>query len=200
MTATVNTPRIQLTRSLYLLVFVVVVLSDGRILQGGASIIAQAAGFGLVVLAVLGRIWTTLFIAGRKEAQLVQDGPYAACRHPLYLCSIVAALGIGLTTRSLILTVALPFVIGVAARVAARREDAALEAAHGDAFRGYRKRVAAFWPRCSRMTTPESVTVPPRIYRKAFLDATAFLALWLLVLLAENLRDGGAWRALFQLP
>jgi hypothetical protein len=47
---------------------------------------------------------------------------------------------------------------------------------------------------------PESVAVPLRIYRKAFLDAASFLALWLLVLLLESLRASGAWQALFSLP
>jgi hypothetical protein len=42
--------------------------------------------------------------------------------------------------------------------------------------------------------------VPPAIYRKAFLDAASFLLLWLLVLLAETLRAGGAWQALLRLP
>jgi len=195
-----STRRIRLTQALYLLLLAAVALSDGRRLQGVAVPLAQAAGFLLIVAAVLGRLWTTLFIAGRKDEQLVREGPFSVCRHPLYVCSIVGALGIGLTTLSLSLTVALPLVVGVIVLAAARREDALLLTIHGTAWRDYREAVPAFWPAWSRMRMPESVTLPPRIYRKAFLDAASFLGLWLLVLLLEGLRAGGAWPAVFRLP
>lgn len=200
MTTSGSTPRIRLTQALYLLVLALVATSDGRSLLGGPALLAQAAGFLLVVIAVLGRLWITLFIAGRKKEQLVRDGPFAQCRHPLYLGSIIGAIGIGLTTLSLTLTIILPLVIGAIVFTAARREDADLLAAHGGAWREYRDSVPAFWPNWSHRRMPESVAVPPRIYRKAFLDAASFLALWLFVLLLEDLRAGGAWQALFSLP
>src|SRR5262245_36841884 len=34
------------------------------------------------------RFWATLYIGGRKERELVTDGPYSLCRHPLYLGSL----------------------------------------------------------------------------------------------------------------
>ena len=200
MTTSGSTPRIRLTQALYLLVLALVAMSDGRFLQGGPSLLAQSAGFLLVVAAVLARLWITLFIAGRKDEQLVREGPFARCRHPLYLGSIVGAIGIGLTTLSLTLAIALPLIIGAIAFTAARREDAALLAAHGEAWREYHDSVPGFWPRWSHTRMPESVAVPPRIYRKAFFDAASFLALWLLVLLLESLRAAGAWQALFSLP
>jgi protein-S-isoprenylcysteine O-methyltransferase Ste14 len=200
MTTSGSTPRIRLTQALYLLVLALAATSDGRRLQGSCALLAQSAGFLLVVAAVLGRLWITLFIAGRKDEQLVREGPFAQCRHPLYLGSIVGAIGIGLTTLSLTLALVLPLIIGAIAFTAARREDAALLAAHGKAWREYHDSVPAFWPRWSHGRMPESVAVPLRIYRKAFLDAASFLALWLLVLLLESLRASGAWQALFSLP
>ena len=200
MTTSGSTPRIRLTQALYVLVLALVAISGGRSLQGGAALMAQSVGFLLVAAAVLGRLWATLFIAGRKEEQLVRDGPFSTCRHPLYLGSTIGAAGIGLTTLSLSLTIGLPLAIGVIVFMAARREDAALLAAHGDGWREYRDSVPAFWPGGPQRRMPDWVTVPPRIYRKAFLDAASFLALWLLVLLLESLRAGGAWQPYFRLP
>jgi protein-S-isoprenylcysteine O-methyltransferase Ste14 len=200
MTTSDSTPRIRLTQTLYLLVLALVAMSDGRRLQSSSALLAQSAGFLLVVTAVLARLWITLFIAGRKDEQLVRDGPFAQCRHPLYLGSIVGAIGIGLTTLSLTLAIVLPLIVGAIAFMAARREDAALIAAYGEVWREYQDSVPAFWPRWSHTRMPESVAVPPRIYRKAFLDAASFLALWLLVLLLESLRAAGTWQALFSLP
>ena len=195
-----STPRIRLTQLLYLSVLALVAMSGGRSLEGAGSLLAQSAGFVLVAAAVLWRLWTTLFIAGRKDEELVCDGPFALCRHPLYLGSIVGAAGIGLTTLSLSLTIALPVAIAAIAFLAARREDALLLAAHGNAWREYADSVPAFRPGGSARRAPGTITVPVRIYRKAFLDAASFLGLWLLVLLLENLRAGGAWPALFRLP
>jgi protein-S-isoprenylcysteine O-methyltransferase Ste14 len=200
MTTSGSTPRIRLTQALYLLVLALVAASDGRSPQGSSALLVQSAGFLLVVTAVLGRLWITLFIAGRKEEQLVRQGPFSLCRHPLYLGSIVGALGIGLTTLSLTLMIALPLIVGAIVFTAARREDAALLAAHGDAWREYCDSVPAFWPNSLQQRSPEWVTVPPNIYRKAFLDAASFLGLWLLVLLVEGLRAGGAWQPLFLMP
>lgn len=178
MTTSVSTPRIRLTQALYLLVLALVATSDGRSLQGNCALLVQSAGFLLVVAAVLGRLWITLFIAGRKGELLVRDGPHSQCRHPLYLGSIVGAIVF----------------------TAARREDASLLAAHGDAWREYRDSVPAFWPGWSHTRMPESIAVPPRIYRKAFLDAASFLGLWRLVLVLVGLRAGRAWQPLFPKP
>jgi hypothetical protein len=64
----------------------------------------------------------------------------------------------------------------------------------------YRDAVPAFWPARSQRKLPDFITVPPRIYRKAFLDAASFLGLWMVVLLLDGLRAGGTWPALFRLP
>lgn len=200
MTASASTPRIRLTRLIYLLVLAAAALSEGRAVQGDAGLLAQAGGFLLVTAAVLGRLWTTLFIAGRKEEELVREGPYSICRHPLYLCSVIASLGIALTTRSIALMLALPALTGVIAGIAARREDRALARAHRDDWPPYRDAVPGFRPAWSKHRMPDRVSVPPAIYRKAFLDAASFLALWLAVLLLETLRAGGAWPAVFHLP
>jgi protein-S-isoprenylcysteine O-methyltransferase Ste14 len=200
MTAPGSHPRLRLHQLAYALALAAAAMTGGRLFEGNAGLAAQSAGFVLVAAAVLWRLWSTLFVAGRKDVELVRDGPYAACRHPLYLGSVAAALGIGLTTRSLVLALALPLVIGAAASAAARGEDRALATAHGDAWRDYRAATPAFWPHWRRMRLPASIPVPPAIYRKAFLDAASFLALWLLVLLVETLRAGGAWQAAFRLP
>lgn len=195
-----STPRIRLTQLIYLLALAAIAASDGRAIGGGGAVLAQSAGFLLVTAAVLGRLWTSLFIAGRKGEQLVVEGPYAACRHPLYRYSVIAACGIGLTARSLVLALGLPALIAAITWLAARREDRILAAAHPDAWQDYRRRVPAFLPGRSQQPMPPQVTVPTAIYRKAFLDAASFLALWLAVLLVEGLRAGGGWPALFRMP
>ena len=103
MTDSASTPRLRATFAIYIaLIASTTVIGPSQVpalLYYGMSI----AGFILVTLACLGRIWTSVFIAGHKDAELVTTGPYARCRHPLYSCSILGALGLGLATKSWLL-------------------------------------------------------------------------------------------------
>lgn len=200
MTTSASTARIRLTQALYLLALLLVAVSGGRSLQGLPGLGAQALGFVLVVLGTLWRLWTTAFIAGRKDVQLVEEGPYARCRHPLYLGSLVAGLGLALTTRSVTLMVALPATLVLLHGSALHREEAFLAARHGEAWRAYRARVPALWPRRGPLPAPARRELDLAIYRKAFLDAATVLALWLLIVALDALRSQGAWPAAFNLP
>lgn len=195
-----STPRIRLTQALYMLVLLLVATSGGRSLDGQAGLAAQAIGFILLTAGTLWRLWASVFIAGRKDVEIVDAGPYARCRHPLYLGSLVAALGLALSTRSLVLTLALPTLLAMIARRAIAREERFLADRHGDAWRDYASRVPLLWPGPgdSARSGPRQVNLA--VYRKAFLDAAAMFGLWLLLVALEALRSQGAWAALFRLP
>ena len=200
MTTSASTPRIRLTQAAFLLVILLVMLSGGRAFEGLAGLSAQALGFALVTVGTLFRVWSSVFIAGRKDVEIVQDGPYARCRHPLYLGSLVATLGLALSTRSLVLTLVLPAALAVLLATAIRREERDLSGRHGLAWANYASRVPALWParRGSRAAGRREIDVG--IYRKAFLDAATMFGLWLLIIVTDALRVQGVWAEAFRLP
>jgi len=157
-------------------------------------------GLACIVVAALGRLWTSLFIAGFKDAELVCRGPYAALRHPLYLLSLLAMLGVGLASRSLALTCGMVTVFGVVYARAARREDAWLRETHGAGFEAYRREVRAFLPRWTALRAPESLEIRPRVLAGAFLDASSLLGLYALLRLADALQRAGVTPTLLALP
>jgi Isoprenylcysteine carboxyl methyltransferase (ICMT) family len=152
------------------------------------------------VLAVLGRIWTTLFIAGRKDVELVTTGPYAACRHPLYACSLAAAAGLGLAAQSIVLAAALPALLAIAFVFSIDAEERLLAAAHGDRWTRYAAQVPRLWPEWRRLEWPARIEVDVAVYRKAFIDAASFLGLLLIMQALAALRGLDWWPALFALP
>lgn len=45
----------------------------------------EAIGLAAIVLSIVGRAWCTLYIGGRKKAEIVDRGPYSISRNPLYV-------------------------------------------------------------------------------------------------------------------
>ena len=198
--ARTSTWRLRATQLLFLLTLAAVALTGGRALEGTPGVLAQALGFLLVIGGTLWRIWTSAFIAGRKEIELLEYGPYARCRHPLYFGSFAVGLGLGLTTRSVVVTAVLLISLGVAFWLAIRSEDRFLADRHGEAWAAFRRRVPAFWPRSGPAPMPDGRVVDLRIFRKAFLDGASVLFLWLLLVVLDTLRMQGAWQTWFRLP
>lgn len=199
MTVSASTPRLRLTLVWYLIVIVLAALSHRPWSAGFAGAIADLAGLVLMSAAALGRIWTSVFIAGQKDTQLVTSGPYAMCRNPLYALSIVGGLGVGLAAGSVVLTIftlALLFVVSLRAIGA---EEKFLLSRYGDVFRRYCADVPRLMPAWGRYSPPTTTTVDIPVYAKAFRDAGSFILIFVLLQLADVLRAAGLMPTLFTL-
>jgi protein-S-isoprenylcysteine O-methyltransferase Ste14 len=199
-TISASTPRLRLTLLWYLLLLVATALSAAPPLPPMARVLLDGIALLLVTSAVLGRIWCSLFIAGRKDAELVTGGPYALCRHPLYLLSLAGGLGLGLATHSLLLTGGTLLVLYALFASAMRNEDAFLAARHGTAFDEYAARTPRLWPGFRRVPVPAALETRPPVLWKAFVDAGAFMLLFVLIVAARTLREAAAWAPLLDLP
>jgi len=190
-TESASTPRLRATFAIYLALVATAAVVGPDQVGSPWYYLAGAAGFICVALACLGRIWSSVFIAGHKDEELVTTGPYALCRHPLYACSVLGALGLGLTTRSLLLCAIVVVLIAALVVYAAAGEEHFLADTFPEAFKAY---VAAtpnrWWPRRGRAALPEHLDVRPPVFWKAFVDAGAFFLLYLLVALATEYRLG----------
>jgi len=195
-----STPRLRLTVALLAGLLALVAVSERTGATGLAGEMLQLLGLAFAACAALGRVWTSVFIAGYKDARLVRHGPYAVLRHPLYALSMLAMLGLGLATRSASITVVLVVVAAALHALAARSEDAWLRDAHGTAHADYARDVRALLPRWSRYEVPDSLEVRPRLLWKAFLDAGSLIGFWMLLALADALQAVGVTPTWLQLP
>lgn len=200
MTVSRSTPRLRLTAALLAALLLVVAVTARGPAPGPARELLQLAGFACLVLAALGRLWCSVFIAGRKDRELVTLGPYSALRHPLYALSLLGVLGMGLVSASLALGAALLATFAVLYGRAARAEDALLGGLHGADFERYRARVPGFLPRRRPEAPPEVLAVQPRVLWKAFLDAGSLLGYALLLRLADALQLAGVTPTWLGLP
>ena len=192
MTESASTPRLRATFGIYLALVAASAVIGPRVMSVTGYYVTGLLGFICVALACLGRIWTSVFIAGHKDLDLVTTGPYARCRHPLYACSMLGALGLGLTTRSVLLCVIVVSLIAALVIYAAACEEQFLADAFPDAFQAYVAATPNKWlPKPGARMLPAHLDVHPAIFWKAFLDAGSFFVLWLLVALATAYRLAG---------
>jgi len=189
MTESASTPRLRATFAIYLGLVVATVVWGPTHPGVTAWYATGIAGFLCVSLACLGRIWSSVFIAGHKDESLVTTGPYARLRHPLYACSMLGALGLGLTSRSVLLCAVIVVLIAALVIYAAACEEQFLAEQFPEEFEAYCAQVPhKWWPGPRATSLPEHIDVRPSVFWKAFLDAGSFFVLWLLVAVAAELR------------
>lgn len=102
-------------------------------------------GLVLIVAGVLLRSWAAGII--RKTETLTTEGPYALVRHPLYLGSLLIALGFCVLIGDLE-NFFLVFLILVPLHIRRTlREERKLSEIYGDLWEAYKQRTGAFFPK-----------------------------------------------------
>jgi len=105
-----------------------------------------SAMLGLLAVRELGKQWS-LTARVLDAHELVQSGPFAQVRHPIYsaLLGLLLATGLALSTAWLTALAALIYLAGTHWRAA--REEALLRAHFGSAYEDYARRVPRLLPR-----------------------------------------------------
>ncbi len=135
----------------------------------------ESVGFVAMILSIVGRAWCSLYIGGRKKAEIVDRGPYSITRNPLYVFSYLGAFGIGAQSGSV--TIGLGFVLAAMAvfYLTVRREEAFLEREFGAVYTAYKARTPRFWPRFSLWRDEEQLTIRPSLFVTTIRDGLVFL-------------------------
>jgi protein-S-isoprenylcysteine O-methyltransferase Ste14 len=144
----------------------------------------ESVGLALILICIAGRCWCTLYIGGRKGAELVDTGPYSISRNPLYFVSFVGAAGVGAQTGSVTVAVGFTIAAWVVFRIVVGREEAFLKNALGAAYASYLSTVPRFMLFPWLWKGAEVLEVRPRRVVLTFFDGLAFL---LAIPLAEGL-------------
>lgn len=151
----------------------------------------ESVGVGLIAVGLLGRLWSTLYIGGRKAAELVDKGPYSISRNPLYVFSSIAAAGVGAQTGSLF--VAAVFLVGcaVAFHVVILKEEAFLRQTLGADYLAYLDRVPRFFPAFGKFADEKELTILPRRLYSTFTDGLVFFLAMPFFELVEMAQESG---------
>lgn len=104
-----------------------------------------AAGMALAVAGEAVRIWASGHI--EKTERLATGGPYAHTRNPLYVGSVLLALGVAVASASVLVVIAVGAYFAILYPAVIREESAFLAARFPEAYAAWARDVPAFAPR-----------------------------------------------------
>lgn len=135
----------------------------------------ESFGLGAIIISIVGRAWCSLYIGGRKKAEIVSTGPYSISRNPLYVFSYFGAFGVGAQTGSVTMGVLFVLIAVLVFHFTIKQEEAWLEAEFGEPYRAYMARTPRCGPDFSKWRDEEELTVRPQFFLTTLRDGLVFL-------------------------
>ncbi len=178
-------------------IFVVLFSAPPRYINGWILDGMELAGYSLLVMATLWRVWCLTFIGGTKDGQLARTGPYSIVRNPLYVGSFVGIVGFGLAVELPMLAISLAVVFGVLYPAVVAQEELRLGELFGAQYQAYCAEVPRWIPRWSLYQEPEFVQVSTAKVRQGFFDGMWYLWAFAFAELIEILREHAILPLLF---
>lgn len=157
-------------------------------------------GVLLIFLGVVGRLWSTLYIGGRKSSEVVTGGPYSITRNPLYLFSTVAAAGVGAQIGSFSGIILFALLCAGAFHIVILREERYLKEVLGAPYKAYLAKVPRFFPNLSLYQEGDTGSFKPRLLLNTLLDGLVFLVALPAFELIDGAQQSGVLPVWFTLP
>lgn len=132
----------------------------------------------MVAVATAGRLWCAIYIFGRKNKTLCQDGPYSVCRNPLYLFSFIGGIGVVMATDHLLLVIVSVAISFFYYFMVVKSEEKRLLRLFGSEYQSYCTRVPRFLPKFRNYWSREQVEINPHLISRAIVKNMWFF--WLL--------------------
>jgi protein-S-isoprenylcysteine O-methyltransferase Ste14 len=141
-----------------------------------SRLLISGTGIVLMFIGILGRVWCTFYIGGRKSHEVVSHGPYSMMRNPLYFFSSIAAVGAGAQSGSIIIGLLLGLLCVVAFLIVIKKEEAFLSLCFGKEYALYCALVPRFLPNLRLFDDLVVVSITPQLVYKTLFDGLMFLS------------------------
>ena len=96
--------RVVVSRIFGVLVIILALFTGHSFTQDSVTdILFEIFGLFFLTICSVSRLWALMYIGGLKKRELITDGPYSIVRNPLYISSLIGAIGIGLASENLLI-------------------------------------------------------------------------------------------------
>ena len=169
--------------------------------QGGwPDVVLDFLAWLMLAAGVFVRLWATLYIGGHKSTELVSGGPYALCRHPLYVASLLIILALTLFLQSITLLAGAVLIALVYAIVIIPSEEQHVRDCFGTAYHDYCRHTPRFFPRWRSFERPGLQEVKVAAFLREFGRTFGFIALGAGADFLAFCRTQPWWPILLRLP
>ncbi|MBW2596855.1 MAG: isoprenylcysteine carboxylmethyltransferase family protein [Deltaproteobacteria bacterium] len=170
--------RVQLLRLAFVpVIFIAIFVRPSWSTDSTVAFVIELFGYLFLLGGLTIRIWCTFYIGNRKSKEIIAQGPYSICRNPLYIGTLLLAIGLGLCFENLLIFLLVPMIIIPVHIIATRMEETHLESKFGEQYRAYKQKVPRLWPRFSNYSSPDVIEINVHSIRRIALDTTGILLL-----------------------
>lgn len=160
----------------------------------------EMSGLFLLTICSIGRLWSLLYISGYKKRELIMEGPYSIVRHPLYVFSLIGAIGIGVASKNILVLAALVIFYLLYYPLTILVEEKKLVDKFDQMYLDYAKRTPRFLPKLSLYKSNIQYQINADIFVKKLAGGMWFIWIFIILHIIEMLQQSGHIPVLLRVP
>jgi protein-S-isoprenylcysteine O-methyltransferase Ste14 len=164
------------------------------------DMLSEMLGLFLLTICSIGRIWSLLYISGYKKRELITEGPYSIVRHPLYVFSLIGAIGIGLASENILVLAVLVIFYLLYYPLTILAEEKKLTKKFGQAYLDYIERTPRFLPKLSLYRKGAQYQINADIFVKSLASGMWFIWIFIVLQFIETLQQNGFIPVFLRVP
>jgi protein-S-isoprenylcysteine O-methyltransferase Ste14 len=193
--------RITVSRIFGVLVLLLVLFTTHSFSQGSLTdTVLEMSGLFLLTICSIGRLWALLYISGYKKLELITEGPYSMVRHPLYVFSLIGAIGIGLASENVLVLAVLVIFYLLYYPLTILVEEKKLVDKFDQAYLDYIKRTPRFLPRLSLYKGSAQYQINTDVFVKKLVLGMWFIWIFIILHIIEMLQQSGHIPVFLRVP
>lgn len=123
------------------------------------GIVFQFLGWIFLAIYFTFRIWSMLFVGGRKDQELITEGPYSMTRNPIYFGNSCFGLAVACFFNSLTLIIATLILCYFYLTYVVAIEEKVLGNLFGNQYLAYKQKTPRFFPSFALYHSPKNISI-----------------------------------------
>ncbi|MDD5064827.1 MAG: isoprenylcysteine carboxylmethyltransferase family protein [Phycisphaerae bacterium] len=193
--------RITVSRIFAVLVLLLILFTASSFSQDSLTdTLLEMSGLFLLTICSIGRLWALLYISGYKKLELITEGPYSIVRHPLYVFSLIGAIGIGLASENILVLAVLIIFYLLYYPLTIIVEEKKLVDKFDQGYLDYIKRTPRFIPKFSLYKGSVQYQINTDVFVRKLVFGMWFIWIFIILHIIEMLQQSGHIPVILKVP
>ena len=193
--------RVVVSRIFGVLVIILALFTGHSFTQDSMTdILFEISGLFFLTICSIGRLWALMYIGGLKRRELITNGPYSIVRNPLYVSSLIGAIGIGLASENLLILAVILLFYLLYYPFTILAEERKLTKKFGSDYIEYTRCTPRFFPKLSLYKKAEPYQINTVIFLRNIATGMWFIWIFILLHFIEMLQNTGFIPVVLRVP